>query len=79
MTPQQKRALYEFIAAITMMAVLLPLISFAGIGLETLVALMIIAVGLVYWVPRYLTRPKPDQPVIMDERDKAILSNVPRY
>ena len=82
MPPLQKRALYEFIAAIVMLLVVMPVIFFARIGPDVLLILIILmtaALVLVYWVPRYLTRPKPDQPVIMDERDIAILSNVPRY
>lgn len=79
MPPLQKRALYELIAMLLWIAVAVPIIFFANIRLDALLVFVIATIALVCWVPRYLTRSRPDQPVIMDERDKAILSTVPRY
>ena len=79
MPPLQKRALYGLIAAIVMLLVVISAIFLVNIGAGALLILAIASLALAYWVPRYLTRPRTDQPVIMDERDKAILSSVPRY
>ena len=78
MAPLQKRALYQLVAASAGVLLLVALVIFAGMSTAVLVLILPVFV-LAYWVPRYLTRPRPDQPVIMDERDKAILSQVPRY
>jgi hypothetical protein len=80
MAPLQKRALYELVAMVVLLAVLgllLILINHGGDGRLLIVAVPIAA--LCHWVPRHLTRPKPKQPIITDERDKVILGNVPRY
>jgi hypothetical protein len=74
MAPLQKRALYEFVSLIVLTALLGPLLFFASDGRLLYAAVPIAA--LAYWIPRHLTRPRPDQPVVMDERDKVILGKV---
>lgn len=76
MPPLQKRALYQIIAAVLLIAILAlsPWVSYA-----LLVFAALVAIPFVLWLPRHLTRPKPGEPVIEDERDRAIISNVPRY
>lgn len=79
MPPLQKRAMYEFIAMLLWIAVVLPIMFFANIRPDALLVFVIATIALVYWLPRHFTRPRPDRPVIIDERDRAILSSVPRY
>jgi hypothetical protein len=76
MPPLQKRALYQTIAAILLIAIL-ALYNWIGIALLVFAALIVLPLAL--WLPRYLTRTRPGEPVIEDERDRAIISNVPRY
>ena len=79
MPPLQKRALYSLIAAIVVPAAVVGIILLVKPTPDVLLLFAIATIALVYFVPRYLTRPRPDRPVIADERDKAILSSVPRY
>lgn len=83
MPPMQKRALYFFIAAIAVSAALVPIVLLVIKptldSLFPLLLLMLAATTLVAFVPWYLTRPRPGQPVVEDERDKAIIEKAWRY
>lgn len=77
MAPLQKRALLEFVCLSAGLAVLLPIMIFVNEPYAILLVLPVLA--LAYWMPRYLTRPRAGQQVIMDERDQHILANVMGY
>ena len=80
MAPLQKRALYQLVALVILLGTVGPVLIFLTHGGDFRLFFIVIAVAaLCEWLPRYLTRPRPDQPVIMDERDKAILGKVPKY
>lgn len=83
MPPMQKRALYFFIAAIVVSAVLVPIVLLViKPTLDSLIPLLLLMLAtttVVAFVPWYLTRPRPDQPVVEDERDKAITERAWRY
>lgn len=79
MAPLQKRALYQLVALAVLLGtaglVLTLLNRDASFGLFILIA----AAVACEWLPRHLTRPRPDQPIIMDERDQRIIANVMGY
>ncbi len=77
MAPLQKRALLELALWSAALAVLLPIIVFVNDLAVVLLVLPVIA--LAYWIPQYLTRPRPGQPVTMDERDQYIIAKVMGY
>lgn len=77
MPPLQKRALLELACWSAVLAILLPIIVFVNDLAVALVVLPVIA--LAYWIPQYLTRPRPGQPVTMDERDQHIIAKVMGY
>jgi hypothetical protein len=81
MPPFQKRTLYSFIFSIIAAAVLVPILAWVKPTLDLFqIALLICApFGGAVLLAWYLTRPRPDQPVVEDERDKEIMKNVPRY
>jgi hypothetical protein len=79
MPPMQKRILYQFTASIVAAAVLLTLLPALKLSLLPALLLIFAVFGGILLVTTYLTRAKPDQPVLEDERDKAIARNVPAY
>lgn len=77
MPPMQKITLYTFLASIMAAAVLLALLPVLG---PLPVLLLTFAVfGAIILVATYLSKAKPGQPVVEDERDKAIMRKVPTY
>jgi hypothetical protein len=78
MAPLQRRSLYQFVATLAGALVVVALVVFADAPIVLLVLILPIAF-LADWLPKHLTRPRPDQPFITDERDRAIQSKVPKY
>ena len=80
MAPLQKRALFQLLASAVLLGTVGLVLMLLNHGADFSLFFIVIAVGVVCeWLPRYLTRPKPGQPFVMDERDRIILSNVPKY